>query len=54
MYCCTEADRPRILDYIAAEPEMNLFLFGDLENYDLTGDPVSVYAFPDRRGRGAR
>ena len=46
----TEADRAWVLDYIAAEPEFNLFLFGDLENYGFSGDPVSVYATENAAG----
>lgn len=44
MYKCTENDREKILDYISAEPEMNLFLYGDIESYGVDGEPVSMYA----------
>lgn len=40
---CTEADRETIFAYIAAEPEMNLFIYGDIENYGVDSDHVSVY-----------
>jgi uncharacterized protein len=40
---CHEADRERILAYIAREPEMNLFIYGDVENYGVDKDPVCVY-----------
>lgn len=46
----TEADRGAILAYIAGEPEMNLFIYGDLENYGVEKEPVSVYAFMDESG----
>ena len=47
LYTCTEADRSRILAYIAKEPEMNLFFFGDIENFGVDQDPVHIYAFAD-------
>ncbi|MDO4323555.1 MAG: GNAT family N-acetyltransferase [Lachnospiraceae bacterium] len=42
-----EADRERLLAYVSKEPEMNLFFIGDLENYGLESDTVSVYVLPD-------
>lgn len=42
IYQCTEKDRSRILDYIAKEPEMNLFIFGDIENFGVAKDPVWI------------
>ena len=43
----TEADRARIFDYIAPEPEVNLFIFGDIENFGVDGGPVEVFASAD-------
>ena len=43
---CTENDRARIYQYIAKEPEMNLFFYGDLENFGVQGGPIQVWAFP--------
>lgn len=42
-----EADRERLLEYVGREPEMNLFFFGDIENYGLESETVSVYASSD-------
>ncbi len=39
-----ESDRSRLVEYISHEPEMNLFISGDIEQFGLA-DPVSVYAF---------
>ena len=50
MYQCTERDRAAILRYLDQEPEMNLFFFGDIENYGVDCDPVHVYANPDADG----
>lgn len=44
MRLCTEADRAAILAYIAAEPEMNLFLYGDIEAIGVDKDPVQIWA----------
>jgi predicted GNAT family acetyltransferase len=46
MYQCIEADQDRILEYIAKEPEINLFFFGDIENFGVEKEPVSIFAFP--------
>lgn len=40
---CTEADRAAILAYIAAEPEINLFIYGDIESVGVDRDPVHVF-----------
>lgn len=40
---CTEKDREKILDYISKEPEMNLFIFGDIENFGIDTENVSIY-----------
>lgn len=42
-----EADRKRLLEYVGREPEMNLFFFGDIENYGLESETVSAYALSD-------
>ncbi|HHV31797.1 GNAT family N-acetyltransferase [Caproiciproducens sp. LBM24188] len=38
----TNNDRYSLLDYIRKEPEMNLFIFGDIENFGLESDQVEV------------
>ncbi len=43
----TYKDIPAVLRYIAEEKEVNLFIEGDIENYGLDGDIVSMYAFGD-------
>lgn len=42
-----EMDRDRLLEYVSVEPEMNLFFFGDIENFGLESETVSAYAFSD-------
>ena len=37
-------DLPAVYDYIKGEPEINLFIQGDLELYGLQGESVSMYA----------
>lgn len=49
-YQCTEADRARILAYIEHEPEMNLFFYGDIENYGVESPQVNVFAFLNETG----
>lgn len=39
-----ESDRNRILEYISMEPEYNLFMYGDIENFGVDHDPVEVFA----------
>ena len=39
-----EKDREAILDYVSAEPEMNLFFIGDVENYGVESETVNLYA----------
>ena len=39
-----ESDRGRILDYLRQEPEYNLFLIGDIENFGMTPDFMDVMA----------
>lgn len=48
MYKYTENDREFILDYISAEPEMNLFIYGDIENFGVESDPVSIYGLGNK------
>lgn len=38
----TNTDRAQVLEYIGQEPEMNLFIFGDLELYGMDGDTVEI------------
>ncbi len=40
----TERDRARILDYVNQEPEVNIFFIGDIENYGVDCEDVSVFA----------
>lgn len=46
MIALTEKDRPAILEYLSAEPEMNLFFIGDIESYGVDTPPVQIYAHP--------
>lgn len=50
MQRCTEADRQAILAYIAAEPEINLFIYGDVETVGVDKAPVQVWVQPGREG----
>lgn len=50
IYRCTEEDRGKILEYIAKEPEMNLFVFGDIESFGVDKDPVCVRIFKNAEG----
>lgn len=50
MQRCTEADRQAILAYIAAEPEINLFIYGDVETVGVDKPPVQVWVHPGREG----
>lgn len=43
-----EEDREALLDYVRREPEMNLFLIGDLENYGVSGEIVNFYLHEER------
>lgn len=40
----TNKDLPQVFAYIQGEPEINLFIQGDLELYGLQGQSVSLYA----------
>ncbi len=42
-----ETERGCILDYVMAEPEINLFFIGDIENYGIESDEVGVYVYED-------
>lgn len=50
MYACTEADRPAILAYIEQEPEINLFIYGDVETVGVNKAPVQVWVNPGPKG----
>jgi Predicted acetyltransferase len=43
-----EQDREAILCYVSKEPEMNLFLIGDLENYGVKSQNVNFYLHEER------
>ncbi|NLW70133.1 MAG: GNAT family N-acetyltransferase [Eubacteriaceae bacterium] len=46
----TNKDKDKLLTYAAAEPEYNLFLIGDIENYGLDSEQVSVFAKSEGEG----
>lgn len=48
MRTLTEADREAILEYVGKEPEMNLFLIGDLENFGVENETVNFYLHEER------
>jgi predicted GNAT family acetyltransferase len=50
MFQLRENDRERILDYVSIEPEFNLFIIGDIENFGVDTDEVSVFAGGDGAG----
>jgi predicted GNAT family acetyltransferase len=39
----SETDKDDILAYIASEPEMNLFIYGDIASYGVNKGPVTTY-----------
>ncbi len=41
---CMESEKENIYRYIALEPEMNLFFYGDIESFGLSSSQVEVYA----------
>lgn len=45
----TEQDREKVLEYVSDEPEMAVFITGDIEQFGMK-DPVSVYAFENPDG----
>lgn len=44
------ADIPALLAFIAPEPEVNLFIYGDVTNFGLESKHVQVQAFRDEKG----
>lgn len=50
MQRCTEKDRAAVLAYIEAEPEINLFIYGDVETVGVDKAPVQVWVEPGPRG----
>jgi len=46
----TENDKERLFEYIAAEPEMNLFFFGDVEKLGIDSDVCEVFALENEGG----
>lgn len=43
-----ERDREEILRYAGREPEMNLFLIGDIENFGVESETVNIYVHEER------
>lgn len=43
-----EQDKEEILRYVKKEPEMNLFLIGDLENFGVESETVNFYLHEER------
>lgn len=43
-----ENDREKLIEYVKREPEMNLFLIGDLENYGINSETVNFYLHEER------
>lgn len=43
-----EEDREELLSYVKREPEMNLFLIGDLENFGIDNETVNFYLHEER------
>ncbi len=48
MRILNEEDREAILWYVKKEPEMNLFLIGDLENFGVNNETVNFYLHEER------
>jgi predicted GNAT family acetyltransferase len=46
----TKKDEKQLLSYIADEPEVNLFISGDVYAYGLDGEIVAVWAYLDEKG----
>ena len=44
-----EEDRKLLEEFLYREPEMNLFLIGDLENYGINSEAVSFYLHEEKR-----
>lgn len=47
----TERDRGKLLEYVGAEPEVNLFFIGDVENFGVESDEVGIWAFGSEETR---
>lgn len=45
----SEEDREKVLNYINFEPEMNMFIYGDIDQFGMS-DPVRVFALVDEDG----
>ena len=45
-----EADREAIMNYISDEPEFNLFMIGDIENFGIDSEHVELFAHPSDSG----
>lgn len=43
MRILTDADKEAVIKYVGKEPEMNLFIIGDVENYGTNSGPVNIY-----------
>lgn len=46
-----ESDRARLLEYLSGEPECNIFIIGDIENFGFDDENVEVFAH-EREGGG--
>lgn len=46
-----EEDRDQILTYVGLEPEMNLFFIGDIENFGVDTEEVSIFVQDEEEGR---
>ena len=45
-----ESDRDTLVDYVSQEPEANVFIIGDLENYGISSEIVEFFALPGASG----
>ena len=43
-----ESDRTALMEYVQVEPEMNLFLIGDMENFGVNGEVVQFYLHEEK------
>lgn len=43
-----EKDKEALLSYVGKEPEMNLFFIGDIENFGIESETVTVYLHEER------
>lgn len=46
----TNNERAQVLEYIQKDPEMNLFIFGDIENFGLDSDTVEIFVY-EKQGK---